>query len=773
MIEAHYPYQGIGSGSWFFCVEFDLPMTRVACGNRIVHARNLDALGRKTRARKRAAANGLPPCVSRTGAFSLAPRISQQSDWALRDSRTQVLAARFDYSPNARKRKGTDMSARFIMSVAAVGSMGGLVSPALAQETPVYAIQRLGFFGSEYTASYGYEYSEVTHRSADGGVAGISARFDGDASLGYDAWIWHGFGSIQVGLTDAAHTYQGYRQTEVRALNADGSAAGVSRNFTAEGSIGQSAWIWDGSTTRRIGLVGGAYAQSDGSQFSEVQFFNASGQAAGFSTRDADAGGGADAWVWDGTSTRQIGLTGGYRSSRVASQNNVGFVAGVSELQQTQSAPYGSQDAWAWDGTSTVLIGLRGGVYALNNEHRSEVRDLGAACSVVAGHSLRSEQRDITEVLQNGQDAWIWNGSETVQVGLLGGEYSYSHPGIHVLGKQYSEITLGNSNGQVAGWSERYNREQFGGTYLGQDAWVWNGQRTTRIGLQGSVYEDAEGARFSKAELMNDLGHVAGLSKRGGATGDKGQDAWIWNGSTTNQVGLVGGAYLRSDGWQYTETTLLNAAGDAAGWSARYGDGGGRHAWLWNGESTRQVGLTGADYTMSSGFQYSEVTLLNESGQAAGFSLRYDADSQSNGRVAWYYDSVSDMNYEMLLSSRSSDNYAFSRATLLTNGGFLLGNYAFFADGLDEGELRAFIFRPDIGLTDLGSLVNGGLTASGWSTLENPVYAQALDAIIGYGSVNGPAFGQSVFLMTPTSVPAPGAALALGLAGLISGRRRR
>ena len=160
-------------------------------------------------------------------------------------------------------------------------------------------------------------------------------------------------------------------------------------------------------------------------------------------------------------------------------------------------------------------------------------------------------------------------------------------------------------------------------------------------------------------------------------------------------------------------------------------------------------------------------------GQAAGFSLRYAADSQGNGRVAWYYDSVSDTNYAMLLSQRSSDNYAFSQATLLTNGGFLLGNYAYFADGLDEGELRAFIFRPDIGLTDLGSLVNGGLTASGWSTLENPVYAQALDAIIGYGSVNGPAFGQSVFLMTPTSVPAPGAVLALGLAGLISGRRRR
>ena len=173
MIEAQYPDQSICSGSWFFCVELDLSMTRVACGNPIVHARNLDAIGCKTRARDRAAANGLPPCVSRTSAFSLAPRISQQSDWPLRDSGTQVLAARFEYSPNARKRKGADMSARFIMSVAAVGSIGGLVSPALAQETPIYAIQRLGFFGSEYTASYGYEYSEVTHRSADGEPASI------------------------------------------------------------------------------------------------------------------------------------------------------------------------------------------------------------------------------------------------------------------------------------------------------------------------------------------------------------------------------------------------------------------------------------------------------------------------------------------------------------------------------------------------------------------------------------------------------------------------
>ena len=72
--------------------------------------------------------------------------------------------------------------------------------------------------------------------------------------------------------------------------------------------------------------------------------------------------------------------------------------------------------------------------------------------------------------------------------------------------------------------------------------------------------------------------------------------------------------------------------------------------------------------------------------------------------------------------------------------------------------------------TDLGNLVSGGLTLNGWSTLQNPLFTDALNTIVGYGYVNGQTTGQSVFVMT---IPAPGAAGLLGLGGVLVARGRR
>lgn len=72
----------------------------------------------------------------------------------------------------------------------------------------------------------------------------------------------------------------------------------------------------------------------------------------------------------------------------------------------------------------------------------------------------------------------------------------------------------------------------------------------------------------------------------------------------------------------------------------------------------------------------------------------------------------------MIGSVRTSDNYAFSSITLLTENGFVLGTYTYFAGGVGSGEPRAFAFRPDRGFTHLGDLVNGGLAVNGWSTLQ-------------------------------------------------------
>ncbi len=183
-----------------------------------------------------------------------------------------------------------------------------------------------------------------------------------------------------------------------------------------------------------------------------------------------------------------------------------------------------------------------------------------------------------------------------------------------------------------------------------------------------------------------------------------------------------------------------------------------------------RTGLTGAAYTGSAGYQFSVNNLQNDAGRVAGRSLRISGVSTSNGQDAWYVDPVASMPSTIIGSVRTSDNRSFSQPTILTDGGFLLGYYSYFAGGIGSGVDRAFIFRPDLGFTDLGNLVTGGLTASGWSMLQQPQFADALNTIVVNGYVDGQSTGQSVFVMT---ISAPSAAALFGVVWLIASRRRR
>lgn len=109
------------------------------------------------------------------------------------------------------------------------------------------------------------------------------------------------------------------------------------------------------------------------------------------------------------------------------------------------------------------------------------------------------------------------------------------------------------------------------------------------------------GYRFSDPLYQNDAGVVAGDPNRyTGVNTNNGRDAWVWNGTSTLQVGLIGGAYTGSFGYQYSSPQFLNEAGEVVGISSRFtgiNTGNGGDTWVWNGTTTTQIGLTGGLYT--------------------------------------------------------------------------------------------------------------------------------------------------------------------------------
>ena len=87
------------------------------------------------------------------------------------------------------------------------------------------------------------------------------------------------------------------------------------------------------------------------------------------------------------------------------------------------------------------------------------------------------------------------------------------------------------------------------------------------------------GIRSASADELNEAGQAVGLSDRynGGST-NLGASAWLYNGATTIDIGLTGAEHTRNDGYKYSQYGLaelrnLNDAGQVIGYSARYNGG--------------------------------------------------------------------------------------------------------------------------------------------------------------------------------------------------------
>jgi hypothetical protein len=339
----------------------------------------------------------------------------------------------------------------------------------------------------------------------------------------------------------------------------------------------------------------------------------------------------------------------------------------------------------------------------------------------------------------------LYTGNTTIQLGFTGPGYERSD------GYRDSSLTTPlNDQGQVGGWSYRYS----GTTELGLDAWLYTGTGTIRLGLTGAAYENSNGYRLSRASQLNDGGQAAGESKRYSGTTELGADAWLYTGTNTIQIGLTGPAFETSNGGRESGTAHINNQGQVTGYSKRFAvvtdgswPGRGNDAWLYTGTSTILLGLTDANHERNDSVRISVLNGLNDQGQVIGYTNRY-IGAASAGQDAWFYDSTLNQTFNLSPSIRPSDGYANSNVAYLNDDGVAVGSYELFDQNTSASlGRRAFYFSVADGFQDLGPLVED-LTEAGWSTLAGANKINGAGNVIGTGTLPG-VTGDAAYLLKP------------------------
>ena len=447
--------------------------------------------------------------------------------------------------------------------------------------------QRINPIGGQYEFTSGAvgqaRNAEALSLDSAGGVTGSSTLYiaNNTASSGSDVWHFNGSTTQVISPTSAPYQYttpslELYRSASLDATNAAGQSLGDSQRYSSTGAmLGSDAWRFNGTTTTVIGLTGGTYEYTDVDGLHREGHglqINASGQAVGRNLRFSTSGTplGHDLWFCNGSTTQQIGLTGGvYEFSvtggTIRSSNpsgvltNSGKSAGVSNRYGTSGQDLGI-DAWRFDGTSQQ-IGLIGAGYeytAAGGTYRVALPTFINEAGHVLGQSLRysSGGDDL------GVDIWVDTGAQSRRVNLTGAGYEYTTGG--GIYRQGDGFIL-TSSGKTGGHSLRFAPD---GTSLGSDAWMDDGSTTRRISLTGAAYEKTVAAnpyREGTLHQINDItGAAIGDNKRYAADGsDLGQAGWFFDAATDQTLALE--FSFRNDGYSYTDPQLLSDTGVVLG----------------------------------------------------------------------------------------------------------------------------------------------------------------------------------------------------------------
>lgn len=341
------------------------------------------------------------------------------------------------------------------------------------------------------------------------------------------------------------------------------------------------------------------------------------------------------------------------------------------------------RSAWVFDGVETHRAGL------LEDEHNGDywggwTNNRVDHVNAIGQAGGRAERYDGSDEI--GWSAWIYDGNQTVQVGLIDAEHTEGAQG-YMPDYRDSRVEAMNNSGQAIGRSTRYSDVYSNG----QSAWIYNGNDTVRLGFTDAVHTDAgnDNYRYSLAEGINEAGQAYGYSRRYDVGGTN-RSAWFYDGQEQHRLGFTGGQYVSGDGRQESRVVGMNESGQLAGWSRTYIDAEGNlsalgmSAWHYDHDSqtTTKIGYYDAEHTreLASGDirQHSSSFAINESGQVIGFSRSYsDTDEFAFGSTAWLYDANSDSHTRLGLTGSDyvdqDTGVHVSSPQLLNNAGHVGG----------------------------------------------------------------------------------------------------
>lgn len=490
----------------------------------------------------------------------------------------------------------------------------------------------------------------------------------------------------QIGLSGAPN----YGASNKTLIGPHGEIAGYTVRSGSSLNSGQDAWLWDSAQTiGPVGLFGSAYEAVSGpstARFSEILDISASGVLIGDSQRfGGGINQGSDAWVRDASGTRLIGLTGGV-------------------YDKPADGP------WAFR----------------RNNSTGMMND--------AGRIIGSTSRWSSTGAALGFDGWIYDGTTTQRVGPITGVYTF---GSGANAQRTSAPAGINASGVLIGQSGRYSST---GDDLGTDSWMMQGTTLTMLTLTGAGYESpVTGGTYRKlqARFLNDAGDVAGIVRRWNAAGDLlGNGIFRWRGGAFQLVDpsdalhgrpVASGGLLRSP-----SIYALTPNGHIVGTCPRYSAAGeslGEDVWHFDGVQTRVIGLSGplfqspATGPENAARKNSVIIGVNDLGQVVGTTRIQSPEMRIWG---WIFDPATGVTSELYPSGLPSEISTVEPLGILPSGA-VVGQYLYGLQLEYNGVLttthscacgsayRAFIWTPQRGLVDLGSMVVGNSDSTGWS----------------------------------------------------------
>jgi hypothetical protein len=425
------------------------------------------------------------------------------------------------------------------------------------------ATARLGFVDGPFLRSDGYANSFINGFNAAGQAVGYSEYYLGTQSAGWQAWLYTQGTSQPIGLNDAAHTApDGTRFSSAQALNDSGSVVGQSGRYDATGYAGNSAWIYHAGQTTRIGLIDAEHTFANGVQLSQSFSVNALGHAAGRSDRGGSLG--QSAWFYDGRQSRKIGLidadhtrADGYRESDVDLLATAADVIAGHSLRYNGPSAKG-QSAWRSDGIATARIGLTDTAHTSSQGTQFSRALYINASGNIAGYS--EEYNGGTSV--SGRSAWLDLGSTTHPVVITEPEH------VNANGAEFVNVSAINALGQAIGTSNRY----YGNASIGHSAWFYDPvtDRTTSLifslGPAGPLLPDDYA--WTDPIALGDDGTVVGrFIDYSDHDYQPAYHAFSWSlAGGFNDLGTLVDGGLRENGWQaLRDASFLNINGQIAG----------------------------------------------------------------------------------------------------------------------------------------------------------------------------------------------------------------